>query len=248
MRNAFVVLNDGRAKIQTDPSEDDDVVNLRTLNAKIASGNVTGVEIDTTLTEKGKAADAQTTGDALAGKVDKFPSDTINRNIYAQEANGNPLKMYPQINANNNSPWWIPIYRSKNDVEWGNTAPTGAGTLVVPDPLQPYQAASKNYVDNNAGGKVYKHTATLYNADFTHNIQLTAYSTSSTPIRYSEIPKMSNVFMFTLVFDFSTGKTGRLIGYNAVSAGISVMVNCGNSELLSFDISNLSEQTECTEI
>ena len=55
-------------------------------------------------------------------------------------------------------PNWIPKYLDGRS--FGDSAPSGAGTIIVPEPTKSYQSANKKYVDGNKGTKLYHHELT----------------------------------------------------------------------------------------
>ena len=73
---------------------------------------------------------------------------TPGRVIYAHEANGRPIMLYPQTGNTTLNAWWIPIY-----VEAGNgDNVVGTGVLLTNIPTKPYQCANKKYVDDAVAG------------------------------------------------------------------------------------------------
>lgn len=94
-----------------------------------------------------KASDSKKIEISGSGCVQK---DTTNaRAIYAHEASGNPIMLYPTTGPNT-SEWWLPTYRPATE---GDTV-SGSGVLLTNTPTKNYQAANKKYVDDNYRAKI----------------------------------------------------------------------------------------------
>ena len=97
---------------------------------KAQDGGGSTVELDTTLTQSGKAADAKAVGDALAGKVDKVTGKGLSSNDYTNAAKAKVDSLAPVATSGNyndltNKPT-IPAPVTEQTVSgWGFTKNTG---------------------------------------------------------------------------------------------------------------------------
>lgn len=94
-----------------------------------------------------KAADSEKIEISGSGCVQK--DTTPARVIYAHEANGNPIMLYPQTGASANE-WWLPTYRFATE---GDSI-KGDGVLLTNTPTRNYQCTNKKYVDDNFANKI----------------------------------------------------------------------------------------------
>ena len=102
----------------------------KTISAAGGGGGGSTVELDTTLSEAGKAADAKAVGDALAGKVDKVTGKGLSSNDYTDAAKAKvdalaPVATSGSYNDLTNKPT-IPAPVTEQTVSgWGFTKNTG---------------------------------------------------------------------------------------------------------------------------
>ena len=79
------------------------------------------------------------------------------------------------------------ISKYLNNASYGDNKPNGKGTIIVPDPIKPYQSANKNYVDTqiaNASTQLYRHhfSVEIYVSETTsQRYEITFISNDSEP-------------------------------------------------------------------
>lgn len=88
-------------------------------------------------------------------KLDKPATPTAGTAVVAMNKNTGEVSTILVEETQAARPNWLPKYL--NNATYGDKEPTGKGTIIVPDPLSPYQSANKHYVDENKGTQLYKH-------------------------------------------------------------------------------------------
>lgn len=142
--------------------QDDDIASLN-----VVDGTAADNQVELQITKQGEGG--LIGGPAIVGKdgitIDKAADSekieisgsgcvqvntTPARAIYAHEANGKPLMLYPQTGSTNLNEWWLPTYRPVTEGD----AVKGIGVLLTNTPTRDYQCVNKKYADDNYVRKV----------------------------------------------------------------------------------------------
>ena len=91
-------------------------------------------------------------------KVDKPDIPTAGNAVVIMQKGTGTSSTVPIEDSSEARPNWIIKYLDGRF--FGDSAPSGTGTIIVPEPKKSYQSANKKYVDDNKGTKLYEHEIT----------------------------------------------------------------------------------------
>lgn len=88
------------------------------------------------------------------------------------------------------------------------------GTLSTNTPTQPFNCATKKYVDDNAQAKLYKHTGYFTDTDTSRNFYYAFISTKSTAYTLEELKTLTNVLFGTTYYNSGQNTEFLLVDFS----------------------------------